>query len=249
MKDQLVSPKEFEITSPSPSKTSFMDRFSHFMARTNTKYSSIENYLVDRNLENRLLDSLLQYLPDGAWIAGGFALALVEGRKDSKDIDIFCKDSRVFDEVVSLFKNPPKECGDGDGGWAYSGYTLAEGTPKVSEDTRFLLFTHPTRPSVQILRMAWYDSAEHVIDSFDLTVAQFAFDNKGTLYFNPVSFIDVANKRLVLHRMQFPVSTLRRIVKYSKKGFNACPGSLEKVVKEIQQFSGDVDVNQIISVD
>ena len=87
-------------------------------------------------------------------------------------------------------------------------------------------------PPIQLVKLVWYDSAEHVIDSFDLTVVQFATDGED-LVFNPVAMLDLARKRIVLHRMQFPTSTLRRLVKYTKKGFYACPGSLQRICTEV----------------
>lgn len=168
-------------------------------------------------------------------LRGGFMTAILSEEKDSKDIDFFFTSQKAFDDVVSLLNRPTTEDKEA---WAYSGYKCKTSIPDPNKpnNTRYLIFEHPARPAIQLLKMVWYESAEHVIDTFDLSVCQFAVDNK-LFYYNPISFVDLSRKRIVLHRMQFPASTLRRIIKYSKKGFYACPGSLGKICEEIQKFA------------
>lgn len=218
--------------------SSFADKFKHFLERTPTQYTVMSlTYLSDRGIENRLLENLLEFLPDGAIIAGGFALSVVNEDKNSKDIDFFFTSEDAFNKTLEMFKSPP------EGAWAYEGYVVNE-----AKNTRYVLLTHATRPAVQLLRMVWYQSAEHVIDSFDFTISQFAFDNKN-FYFNGAAMLDLARKRLVLHRIQFPASTLRRLIKYSHKGYYACPGSLVKICEAIQGFVGEPDINDVVYVD
>lgn len=234
---------EQNILSPTPQQR-FAERFKHFLTRTNTQYTRTDlNYLPARGIENRLLDNLLEFLPDGAIIAGGFALSCVLDDKNAKDIDIFFTSQKAFDETLALFTKRGVEKPED---WAFDGYKIAETSKETGE--RYVLLTHEKRPAVQLLKMVWYDSPEHVIDSFDFTISQFAFDNKG-FYFNGVSMHDISKKRLVLHRMQFPASTLRRLIKYTHKGYYACPGSLTTICEAIQEYVGDMDVNSVVYVD
>lgn len=48
--------------------------------------------------------------------------------------------------------------------------------------------------------------------------------------------------------MQFPSSTLRRIIKYTKKGDYACPGSLANVAQLVSEHIDDDDA-QFVYVD
>lgn len=235
-----------------PSSTSqppFAQKFSHFMTRTQTQYAKAPlTLLSDRGIENRLLENLVEFLPDGAILAGGFLTNLLLEEDRFKDIDVFFTSEKAFEEMISFLQQTP-EFHKGNGSWAFSGYTL-KGDIDLDNlgETRFIVFEHPTRPALQLLRMVWYDSAEHVIDTFDLTIVQFAVDSTGLTY-NPASFLDLSRKRIVLHRMQFPASTLRRLIKYADKGFYACPGSLANICKKIQEYKGETDVNQVVYVD
>ena len=226
-----------------------------FLNRTQTQYwRGPINSLKDRGIENRLLESLVYALPPGVIIAGGFMTAVMGENTDAQDVDLFFTNERAFIETYELLTS--NEDSD-DEAWAIKGYSL---DPKAKEvvagamkfktneqenesaeltlkNIRYLKFVHPKRLPIQLIKLAWYTDAEHVIDSFDLTVAQFAVQitNSGEaeLVANPISFIDLARKRLVLHRMQFPSSTLRRVIKYSKKGYYACPGSLATIAQSI----------------
>jgi len=234
-----------------PVQPPFAARFAHFITRTSTIYASSPlSILKDRGIENRLLDNLVEFLPNGAIIAGGFLTSVITEEDKSKDVDFFFASEQAFRDIIALLLKDAafhKE----NGSWAYDGYTIkGDKMPDLDKlgDIRYLVFEHPTRPALQLLRMVWYDSPEHVIDTFDLTIVQFAVTRAGLVY-NPVSWIDLSRKRLVLHRMQFPASTLRRIIKYAHKGFYACPGSLAKICEEIQAFKGDMDANAVVYVD
>lgn len=229
-------------------ETDFQTKFQHFLTRTDTQYTIAKhNYLIDRGIENRLLENLLEFLPDGAIIAGGFALSILNEDKNAKDIDIFFTSEKALKDTLELFLNPPEDA------WAYKGYKFENpGTSdeilKKHKGSRYISGTHELRPHIQLLKMVYYTDAAHVIDTFDFTVSQLAFTNKNFI-FNGLSMMDVARKRLVLHRMQFPASTLRRLVKYTSKGYYACPGSLVTVCEAIKNFSGEPDINEIVYVD
>lgn len=230
----------------------FAAKFAHFLTRTDTDYvTSPLSILADRGIENRLLTNLVEHLPSGAIIAGGFVTAVITEEDNASDIDFFFTSEQAFKDTVAFILKERGKDGETIKDWAYAGYAPKEGTPMDLDnlgDTRFLTFVHPKRPAFQLLRMVWYDSPEHVIDTFDLTCVQLAVDVEG-LTFNPVTWIDLSRKRLVLHRMQFPGSTLRRLIKYASRGFYACPGSLVNICKAIQVYKGEPDINDVVYVD
>lgn len=210
-----------------------------------------------------MLESLTAFLPEGAVIAGGFMQQVVQDclattepvliqeesywaqterdkiekkardHRDQKDIDIFFTSERAFRETIELLVDPPSD----KEAWMWQGYELVGGLDESlkqgGDDLRHVTFESGNgRPDLQLIKLAWYEDAEHVIDTFDFTCVQFATDGKD-LIMNPLGVFDLARKRLVLHRMQFPASTLRRLLKYSQKGFYACPGALAKIAEEV----------------
>jgi hypothetical protein len=53
--------------------------------------------------------------------------------------------------------------------------------------------------------------------------------------------MDLAAKRLVFHKINFPLSSMVRVHKYIRKGFRICNGNMLKLVKAIQT----VDVSNV----
>lgn len=234
----------------------FAAEHPNWLARTSTVFAKDSlNILTDRGLDTGFIKSIQDGLPEGVIAAGGyFASLILDDQSLSKDLDVFCTNKQAFVNVVNLLLNPPAKPSDEDGEpdslWAWRGYTLDGGEEALKgvNSARFLLFKHPTRPAIQIIRLAWYTDAEHVIDTFDLTVAMFAIDRTNFIYL-PAAFFDVMRKRLIVRKLSFPVSTLRRVVKYTKKGFYACPGALGDLCEKIAAFDGDLSSYKVISVD
>lgn len=216
-----------------------------FLSRTETNYVSIpRTQLQKRSINDPFLDSILDILPDGAYVVGGAVASILSSSNTSKDIDIAFTGENAFKQCLSLILGGATNSKE-DNESPFKGYEIQEDPDAFFKDTssfRFLSFKHSTRPPIQLLKLAWYDDPFHIIDSFDFTVVQFAL-NKNTLYFNPLSVLDLARKRIVLHRMQFPASTMRRLVKYTAKGFYVCQGSFIDIADAIQKHKGDIDIN------
>ena len=87
---------------------------------------------------------------------------------------------------------------------------------------------------VQAIRFRFYDSPEAVIDSFDYTITQFAFDGTN-LITTPTALWDLGRKRLAIHKVTYPVATMRRLLKYTRQGFTACNGCLATLLRETAQ--------------
>ena len=169
-----------------------------FLEPSGTQYSRLPfGHMEGRGIENQLLTSLASSMPDGTIIAGGFMTAVMGNNKDAQDIDLFFTGPDAFADAFNRLidggdSRTFQKNFDREEHWAIEGYTLDKasrpslvqqeaefGIPggwTVSHDTRYVKFTHPTRPPIQLIKLAWYKDAEHVIDSFDLTVAQFAYD-------------------------------------------------------------------------
>lgn len=246
--------------------------FPSFISRTKTNYVKLPlSVLADRNVDTKIIDRFIKHLPNGAFICGGYALALFSGKSDAKDIDIMFSSEQAFRDTFELLNNTPNTVPENeddkrifssepevvqkptDEYKAWRDYELETPFEKFKEDTkshRFVIFKHATKPKIQLIKLVWYQDGEHVIDTFDFTVTQIAIDNQ-FIYLNPLTVLDIANKRLVLHRMQFPASTLRRMIKYASKGYYACPGSLVNIANQIMEHKGNMDINteQFVYID
>jgi len=211
MSDNLV-PFWDEITNP--------ELFRRVKSNADYIKLSLKEVFEDRGIDIKDLTKIMEALPEGAIVAGGYLCGLFAG-EESKDIDIFftCSDALVETiEAITGHRTDPEHVFFG-----YETKTNIDGMfeePNYSKSIRVLDYINKytqSKPKIQLVKSIWYDDPQHIIDTFDFTVAQFATDGK-FLYANPTSFIDLSRKRLVLHRMTFPASTLRRLIKYANKG-------------------------------
>ncbi len=234
------------------------DQFPQFLERTATQY--VQTKIVDLKqrgmCDNRMFDSIVAYLPEGAFIAGGFMTSIITGEPTAKDVDLFFTSEKAFRDTLDLIFDENLD----DDAWFWKQYNTPENQalcddivldPAKFANARFIKLEHKngTLP-LQLIKIAWYEDPTHIIDSFDLTIAQFAANHE-SVWANPLSYYDIVNKRIVLHRMQFPSSTMRRVIKYASKGFYACPGSLANIATQIQKFVGQDDplMNSVVYVD
>ena len=109
----------------------------------------------------------------------------------------------------------------------FTGYTDAS----TSAVYRFATVGDSAMPiDVQCIRFAFYADADAVINSFDFTICQFAFDG-ATLTHGEYALWDLGRKRLAVHQITFPVSSMRRVLKYATQGFKACNGCLAALLR------------------
>lgn len=163
-------------------------------------------------------------------IAGGAIESALVGRR-IKDVDVFVENYAL---AVKAMKG--------------AGYESTFTNEKV---TNFRV----GRLTVQIIDHPYRDAGS-LIDDFDYTVACAAIPGYSgatttphyDLIHHPRFFQDVAASRLVVHKITFPLSTLERMARYSRKGYRACPiGLLElaKAINALQVDWNDPDENSL----
>lgn len=161
-----------------------------------------------------IIGALPATTPNGPWIAGGAIRRTLLQDDLNSDIDFFFRDA----EQKQAFNDKLLE----SGGWLISEKDHAT-TYGVKVDHNTVI--------VQAVTMAYYPTVVDVIDSFDFTITQFAYDGKD-LVCGPFSLWDLARKRLALHKLTFGVSTVRRLIKYTRQGFTACGGVLASILEQ-----------------
>lgn len=85
-----------------------------------------------------------------------------------------------------------------------------------------------------------FESPETTIQSFDFTVSGAAIDSQGKFYCLDRFWQDLATRKLVINRIDHPLSTLRRMQKYIKKGFTICNGGMIQIAEALRK--PDIDL-------
>lgn len=155
------------------------------------------------NLEEDLdvLDGgILSLLGGGVVLAGGALRALVDPSEEISDYDLFVLDQGIIPKLKSSLEHLEYNlCFECPKGQLYT-YKNLEGT------------------KVQIINKRAYKDCEDLIASFDITACCAAYDGE-VFYTNERFVFDNLNKLINLNKVEYPNATLRRIVKYSNKGF------------------------------
>lgn len=226
----------------------YTDKKPHWYDRTATQYcrTPFSDMAKLRGINSPLLNNLIEILPPGAFLAGGFVASVLKGEKhQASDIDIFFDGPKSFANAYQLISNPP----EGDKAWSIKSYKPPAALndlhklQSAGNKLRYVKFEsdNKERLPIQLIKMYWYQDVEHVIDSFDLTVTQFAIGG-GDLVYNPLSMLDLFSNQAVIHRMHYPADMLYRIIKYIKKGYNASPATLMEVANLIKNSTDDTSV-------
>jgi hypothetical protein len=215
------------------------DKEPKFFQRSTTQFmrEPWEPFFQKRGIHSPILSSLVTCLPPGAIIAGGFVSAIFNTQSPAHDIDIFFTSQESFERTYELFANPPSE----DKFWVVREYALSVSPEDLLNKSRQIKLVQLNSPNkermpIQLIKMIWFNDAEHVIDSFDYTVCQVAIDGKDLVY-SPGALMDLCQRRLVLHRFHYPGDALYRLTKYTQKGYSVIPATLLELVADIRDCS------------
>lgn len=174
------------------------------------------------------LDRLPDISPDGPWIAGGSVRRLVSKQPQDSDFDFFFKDEAQFD----AFREAMKERGATVGSESDFNITFhlpAASAKPIGDD----VFSKPGPAiKVQAIRIAFHETLDAVLDSFDFSICQCGFDGTD-LAFGQWALWDIARKRLVPGKIRYGASSLRRVIKYTRQGFTICGGGLANMLEQV----------------
>ena len=169
---------------------------------------------------------LLELLaPDttGPWIAGGACLAWYQNLPCTTDIDVYFKSHQQFDRVYDFIVREQKMFNVMDQHKTKNAITLALNSPTLDRSL----------PKVQLINKQFFKSTEEIIDTFDITVCQIAWDgNKLTVGEHFVQ--DVAERNLRFS--SFSPASHKRLLKYMCYGYEPVAGCIEELIE-----SKDID--------
>lgn len=187
-----------------------------------TQYYNLRDFLArstDREFDDTTLAKVLNGLPpiglSGPWIAGGAIRRTIMAQEPDSDFDFFFRDADQLETFrmglesrgFSLFRESEHHM-------HYRGHI--DGDPMMRD--------------IQLIRFQFYPDSAAVIDSFDFTLCQVAFDGM-RLTVGDFTLWDLGRKRLAVNKITFPVSSMRRLLKYTRQGFYACNGALNELLR------------------
>ena len=157
----------------------------------------------------------------GVWIAGGSIRSWFNG-EETPDIDVFAKDEKSMNLFIqeNQLKNLVSK-------------SATTETYRRGGDI------------VQAIRL-YYDSVENLLDSFDYTICQFAWDND-KIYSTMEAVVATLRKHLAVHKVQpgYEVDSLRRAFKYFDKGYKPCLGTLQGLALSFSGIEKEVINKQV----
>ena len=101
---------------------------------------------------------------------------------------------------------------------------------------------------VQCISVSYYPSMLDVIDSFDFTCTQFVTDWEDGLM-GETAEKDTNDKHLVINKIMYPASTLRRMMKYSRKGYHMEENDFQKFVSLVWNHDPQITDEKLVYVD
>lgn len=148
------------------------------------------------------------------FIAGGAIRDLLLGAPRPRDIDIYFTDEKSFNNFAGLLKKKY--------------YSSRIRNTKNSE----VFDMKKGWPNIDLVKIEFFPTPEHVIQSFDFTVCCCAMD-KDAMYIHNDFFTDLLSRQLRENNFVRPNQTLMRLVKFLKRGFNVSPETLNNLGKAI----------------
>lgn len=155
--------------------------------------------------------SIYEKLPTkNCWIAGGAMRSWLTGDR-VKDVDIFSADPAV---TLASFK--------------------ADETFKAGHENDFIAHFYRDNLRYEIIKKYAYQNQKETIENFDFTIICASIGPDGIVT-DERFYIDNAQRRLVVKSLPKPLSTIKRAIKYSGRGYAMCPVGLAKILKQIQE--------------
>lgn len=157
-------------------------------------------------------------LEKGPWLCGGAVRRFLSNTEDEGDYDIFFKDAASFNLLKEKFK----------------GHIVNENKFNVAierEGYKIQLVQFPKPEN---------NSMFDVLDSFDFSLCMVGTDGNNIFYsIEPEtehnSLNNILDKRIVVNKITYGNSSMRRIFKYIKQGYFMCDGSISTFLNKIAE--------------
>ena len=188
-------------------------------------------YIID------LLDYPKYLLPiSHTYLAGGLLRAFVEDAQlasSNTDIDLFFSDSYTYNAVKDYLVNIDSDI---------------EKIFQCPEDKLATFLDKSTGWQYQCIAVDFYESLEEVVSSFDFTCICIGTDGQN-LIFREDTMSDILEKNLRWNKITYPASSLRRMMKYSRKGYKMSESEYQFFVEQVYNHSDTIVDGTLVYVD
>lgn len=158
---------------------------------------------------------IMDAIQGDAWCAGGAIRRTISGQPLDGDFDFFFRSKDHFDAWAGHLPSTLHLVRETDHHKHWRGIVADSEIPV----------------DIQAIKFRFYDNAEEVIDSFDYTITMFALTPDRQLITTPYALWDLGRKRLKIHKITYPVATMRRMLKYARQGYTACSGCMSAILR------------------
>lgn len=183
---------------------------------------------------------------NGPFLAGGAVRRSICGstlndKFQEVDFDLFFSSEEQYQQIRKIFNDllQSKNTSPAADFWIYKnkqGVFVEHEKSTDDVDNFFVRIIQEDKPEltykIQLIKKIFFKDAANLIDSFDFTICQFATDGEDLLC-GDFSLWDLARKRLVVHKITYPVSSIRRLIKYTKQGFYVCNGAINDLLQKV----------------
>lgn len=181
--------------------------------------------------------------PSGPWVAGGSVRRLISRLEQDSDYDFFFRDQAQLDTFAEDMKKRGAIV-DNDNDFNIT-FTLPKQKAQPVDEDKFE--GGGPELKVQAIRIAFFESLDAVIDSFDFSICQCGYDGND-MVFGQWALWDIANKRLVPGRLTYAASSMRRMIKYARQGFTICGGGLSNMLEQIVENPAIIN-SEVVYID
>jgi len=197
------------------------------------RYSATD--IIKRYHANTKFFDIMEQLPPvskkGPWLCGGAIRRTLTGNDIISDLDFFFANEDQYDTFCKKLKDD----------------NAAELVRETDFNRTFKAHADDKEYEVQAIRHQWFDSIDEVLESFDFTITMTGYDGTDIVV-GDYTLFDLGRKRLQVNEVTYGTSTIRRIVKYAKQGYWACPGAITDILERVIANPETVNPN-IVSID
>ena len=199
------------------------------------------NFLI-QPLPESWKESLLEKIPvvadllesSNTYLAGGFLRQLVSEEPldpEITDVDLFFNSDYTYQAVKTHFEQ-------------------LDGMTKIFQcpEDKLATFQDSAGWKYQCIAVAFYPSLYSVVDSFDFTTTCFGTNGYEFICHKSAPY-DTLYKNLRWNKITHPASSLRRMMKYARKGFTMSETELRYFVECVSNHSPDIVDWEMVYVD